>query len=60
MRRVLVTLVGAFALTGVLSLPAHAEPGPGVIGILGDPVRANSNIGGLQVGQLPLGLLNPR
>ncbi len=60
MRRVLVTLVGALALAGALSLPAHAEPGPGVIGILGEPVRANSNIGGIQLGQLPLGLLSPQ
>ncbi|MGW1378198.1 hypothetical protein ACWD6P_28545 [Streptomyces sp. NPDC002446] len=61
MRRALATLVGALALAGALSVPAHADgPVVGVPGILGEPVRAASNIGGLQFGGLPLGLLGPR
>ncbi|MFI9047572.1 hypothetical protein [Streptomyces sp. NPDC053427] len=56
MRRVLATLLGALALTGTLSLPAHAD-GPTsdpVAGVLGIPLKANSTIGPLHVGQLPL------
>ncbi|MFF4606051.1 hypothetical protein ACFY12_25330 [Streptomyces sp. NPDC001339] len=60
MRRALTLLAGALAVTGALSTPAHADNrGPGLVGIIGEPVRAASNIGGLEVGGLPLGLLNP-
>ncbi|MFF4949736.1 hypothetical protein ACWC2K_10560 [Streptomyces chattanoogensis] len=58
MRRALATFVAALALAGVASVPAHAEPGPGVLGVVGDPVRLNSNIGGLQVGHVPFEVLN--
>ncbi|MFG2890728.1 hypothetical protein QOM21_09675 [Streptomyces sp. Pv4-95] len=55
MRRTLATLLGAFALAGALSFPAHADvPGTGIAGVLGDPVKAASGVGPLQVGQLPL------
>ncbi|KPC59014.1 hypothetical protein [Streptomyces chattanoogensis] len=59
MRRALATFVAALALAGAFSAPAHADPGPGVLGIVGDPVRLNSNIGGLQVGHVPFEVLNP-
>ncbi|MEV0369266.1 hypothetical protein AB0I10_05505 [Streptomyces sp. NPDC050636] len=55
MRRALATLVGALALTGALSVPAHAEgPGSSVSGLLGVPVKAASDIGPLHLGELPL------
>ncbi|UQA95040.1 hypothetical protein [Streptomyces halobius] len=56
MRRTLATLLGAFALTGALSLPAHAEqPAPGgAIGLLGVPLKATSEIGPFHLGELPL------
>ncbi|MEU7637998.1 MULTISPECIES: hypothetical protein [unclassified Streptomyces] len=55
MRRALATLLGALALTGVLSVPAHADGNePGVGGVLGDPLKVASDIGPLHVGRLPL------
>lgn len=65
MRRVLATLLGALAITGVLSIPAHAgepvAPGAGIAGLLGDPVKAASDVGPLHLGRLPLkGLLGKR
>ncbi|MCQ4080319.1 hypothetical protein NGB36_06840 [Streptomyces sp. RB6PN25] len=59
MRRALATLVGALAFAGALSVPAHADgPGSGVSGLLGEPVKTASDIGGLHFGELPLkGLL---
>ncbi|MFF2811289.1 hypothetical protein ACFVT2_29750 [Streptomyces sp. NPDC058000] len=55
MRRALATLLGALALTGVLSVPAHADGNdPGVGGFLGNPLKVASDIGPLHVGRLPL------
>ncbi|WP_198540089.1 hypothetical protein [Streptomyces sp. CT34] len=55
MRRVFAALLGAFALAGALSVPAHADgPGAGVLGILGNPVKATSDIGPVHIGKLPL------
>ncbi|ANZ15190.1 hypothetical protein [Streptomyces noursei] len=55
MRRALVTLLGAVALTGVLSVPAHAGGlGAGGRGIIGDPLKVASDIGPLHLGRLPL------
>ncbi|MEU9110314.1 hypothetical protein AB0D04_00635 [Streptomyces sp. NPDC048483] len=56
MRHALATVLGALALTGALSIPAHANgptPDP-VTGVLGIPLKANSAIGPLHIGQLPL------
>lgn len=55
MRRAVATLLGALALTGVLSVPAHADGNdPEIGGFLGDPVKVASDIGPLHVGRLPL------
>ncbi|GGU51396.1 hypothetical protein GCM10010211_15080 [Streptomyces albospinus] len=55
MRRVFAALLGAFALAGALSMPAHADgPGGAVLGILGAPVKATSDIGPLHIGRLPV------
>ncbi|MFJ9849607.1 hypothetical protein [Streptomyces sp. NPDC101150] len=56
MRRVFATLLGALALAGTLSIPAHAgTPAPDPLGgVLGIPLKANSTLGPLHVGQLPL------
>ncbi|MYT30065.1 MULTISPECIES: hypothetical protein [unclassified Streptomyces] len=55
MRRVLAGLLGAFALAGIVSVPAHASgfdlSGTGVIGA---PLTVVSDIGPLHVGRLPL------
>ncbi|TJZ42823.1 hypothetical protein FCH28_33570 [Streptomyces piniterrae] len=63
MRRALATVVGALALTGALSVPAHADdigapvhadkPVTGIAGVLGHPVKAASDIAGLRFGELP-------
>ncbi|MFJ9409455.1 hypothetical protein [Streptomyces sp. NPDC101393] len=55
MRRTLATLLGALALAGALAVPAHADaPDTGIAGVLGEPVKAASDVGPLTVGQLPL------
>ncbi|WP_275462388.1 hypothetical protein [Streptomyces noursei] len=55
MRRALAALLGTLALTGVLSAPAYADgTGPGVTGVLGDPLKVASDLGPLHVGRLPL------
>ncbi|GAA2669169.1 hypothetical protein [Streptomyces lunalinharesii] len=55
MRRALAALLGALALAGALSAPAHADgTGPSVTGVLGDPLKVASDIGPLHVGRLPL------
>ncbi|KIZ18868.1 hypothetical protein [Streptomyces natalensis] len=56
MRRALAALVGALALAGTLSLPAHADP-PGVTqnvpALIGVPLKLSSDVGPLHLGNWP-------
>ncbi|MFK0296179.1 hypothetical protein ACIQU6_37680 [Streptomyces sp. NPDC090442] len=54
MRRALAAFLGAVALMGILSVPAHADSGTGLEGALGAPLKVVTNLGPLHIGQLPL------
>ncbi|MFB7634150.1 hypothetical protein ACFC0M_24830 [Streptomyces sp. NPDC056149] len=55
MRRALAASLGAVALIGILSAPAHAGgTGTGLGGALGSPLKLVTNLGPLHLGRLPL------